>query len=109
NQIAPVSYPHGINVGNPWFSPSSFAQPNGVVFGSSGRNDLFGPALFALNASLFKHFKITERFDLELRGEGFQITNTPQFGNPTNSGSTTQASITSATFGYVTSTLGSGS
>jgi outer membrane receptor protein involved in Fe transport len=108
NQIAPVTYPHGINVGNPWFSTSSFAQPTGVTFGSSGRNDLFGPALFALNASLFKHFKITERFDLELRGEGFQITNTPQFSNPTTSG-TTQASLTSATFGYVTSTLGTGS
>jgi hypothetical protein len=23
NQVAPVTYPHGINVGNPWFSTSS--------------------------------------------------------------------------------------
>ncbi len=102
NQIAPVSYPHGINVGNPWFSTSSFAQPVGVVFGTSGRNSVYGPGLFGLNASLFKHFKIKERLDLELRGEAFQITNTPQFANPSGS-------ITSATFGYVTSTVGSGS
>ena len=102
NQVGPVSYPHGINVGSPWFSTSSFAQPVGVAFGSVGRNNMFGPALFALNLSLFKHFKFTERFDLELRGEAFQATNTPQFSNP-------QASLTSATFGYVTGTVGSGS
>jgi hypothetical protein len=106
NQIAPVTYPHGINVGNPWFSASSFAQPVGVVFGSVGRNDMFGPGLFALNASLFRHIKITERIGAELRAEAFQITNTPQFANP--SGSPT-VSITSATFNYITSTLGSGS
>jgi outer membrane receptor protein involved in Fe transport len=108
NQIAPVTYPKGINVGNPWFSTASFAQPTGVVFGTVGRNDMFGPGLFALNASLFKHFKIRERLDLEVRGEAFQVTNTPQFNNPCGS-SGCQESITSATFGYVTSTLGSGS
>jgi hypothetical protein len=102
NIVAPVTYPEGINVGNPWFSTSSFAQPVGVVFGNVGRNNMFGPGLFGLNLSLFKHFKITERFDLEVRGEGFQITNTPQFANP-------QTSLTSSTFGYVTGTLGSGS
>jgi hypothetical protein len=102
NQIAPVTYPHGIDVGNPWFSTSSFAQPTGVAFGSVGRNSLFGPGLFSLNASLFRHIKINERIDAELRGEAFQLTNTPQFSNP-------QGSLTSSTFGYVTGTLGSGS
>ena len=68
---------------------------------------MFGPGLFGLNLSLFKHFKITERFNLEVRGEAFQITNSPQFANPASANP--QASLTSATFGYVTSTLGSGS
>ena len=27
NLVAPVQILHGINVGNPWFSQSSFAQP----------------------------------------------------------------------------------
>jgi hypothetical protein len=44
---------------------------------------------------------MSERFNLELRAETFNFTNTPEFNNP-------QASLTSATFGYVTSTLGSG-
>jgi hypothetical protein len=102
NLIAPVTYPKGINIGNPWFSTTSFAQPVGVVFGNVGRNDIFGPGLFGLNLSLFKHFKVTERFNVEIRGEAFQITNSPQFNNPSSS-------LTSSTFGYVNSTLGSGS
>jgi hypothetical protein len=107
NQVAPVSYPHGINVGNEWFSKASFQQPTGVAFGTVGRNDMWGPGLFGLNMSLFKHFKITERLDMELRGEAFQITNTPQFSNPCGGGGC-QDSFTSATYGYVTSTVGSG-
>jgi len=92
---------HGINVGNPWFSTSSFLQPTGVAFGTTGRNIMSGPGLFALNLSLFKNFRIRERANIELRAETFNLTNTPQFANPQNS-------MTSSTFGYVTSTLGSG-
>ena len=38
---------------------------------------------------------------MELRRETFNLTNTPQFANPS-------ASTTSSTYGYVTSTIGSG-
>jgi hypothetical protein len=107
NQVAPVQLEHGINTGNPWFNAASFSQPTGIAFGTTGRNIMSGPGLFALNLSLFKNFKICERANLELRAETFNLTNTAQFNNPTTSG-TNQASITSSTFGYVTSTLGSG-
>jgi hypothetical protein len=102
NQVAPVQIFHGINTGNPWFSTSSFAQPTGTgVFGTSGRNIMSGPGLFSLNASLFKNIQIHERYQLQLRLESFNMTNTPEFNNP-------QTSLTSSTFGYVTGTLGSG-
>jgi hypothetical protein len=101
NQVGPVSYPKGINTGNPWFSTSSFTQPTGVAFGTSGRNPFSGPGLFILNGSLFKNIKIHERFNIELRAEAFNLTNTPEFSNP-------QTSITSSTYGYVTGTIGSG-
>jgi len=100
-QVAPVQLEHGINTGNLWFNTSSFIQPTGVTFGTTGRNIISGPGLFALNFSLFKSFKIRERASVELRCETFNVTNTPQFANPS-------ASTTSSTFGYVTSTLGSG-
>jgi len=101
NQVGSVQLEHGINTGNLWFSTSSFSQPTGVVFGTSGRNIISGPGLFALNLSLFKNFKIRERANVELRCETFNLTNSPQFANPS-------ASTTSSTYGYVTSTIGSG-
>jgi hypothetical protein len=101
NQVAPVQILGGINNGNQWFSTSSFTQPTGVTFGNTGRNFFSGPGLYSLNASLFKNFRITERFHAELRLETFNLTNTPQFSNP-------GTSITSSTFGVVTGTVGSG-
>lgn len=101
DQVAPVQILGGINVGNPWFSPSSFAQPLGARYGTSGRNIFDGPGLFDLNLSLFKDFRIKERWTFQLRCDTFNFTNTPQFANPNNS-------ITSSSFGDVTSTLGSG-
>jgi hypothetical protein len=101
DQVSPVQILGGINVGNPWFSKGSFVQPTGVRFGTSGRNILSGPGLFALNLSLAKSFRITERFKAEIRADSFNLTNTPQFANPSTS-------ITSSTYGYVTGTLGSG-
>jgi hypothetical protein len=102
NQVGPLQILHGINVGNPWFSTSSFTQPTGAgIFGSTGRNIFSGPGLATLNLSLFKNFKISERFNMEFRAETFNFTNTPQFANP-------NTSITSSSYGYVTGTLGSG-
>jgi hypothetical protein len=101
DQVAPVQILWGINTGNPWFSTSSFAQPVGARFGTAGRNIFDGPGLFNVNLSLFKDFKFKERWNFELRCDSFNFTNTPQFGNP-------GTSITSSNYGYVTSTLGSG-
>jgi hypothetical protein len=102
NQVAPLQILHGINTGNPWFSTSSFNQPTGAgVFGTTGRNIFSGPGLFTVNLSLFKNFRIHERYNIELRAESFNFTNTPQFSNP-------QTSITNSSYGYVTGTLGSG-
>jgi hypothetical protein len=101
NQVGPLQILHGINVGNPWFNTSSFTQPTGVAFGSTGRNDFSGPGIFTVNLSAFKNFRIKERYNIELRAESFNFTNTPQFSNP-------QTSITSSTYGYVTGTIGSG-
>ena len=101
NLVAPLQILHGINTSSPWFSPGSFAQPVGTVFGNLGRNVISGPGYFQLQLSLFKDIKINERFNVQLRAETFNFTNTPQFANP-------NTSITSQTFGYVTSTVGSG-
>ena len=103
DQIAPVQILHGVGAGNPWFSPSSFAQETRVgVFGNTGRNILSGPGFFNLDASLFKLINFTERYSLEIRGEAFGITNTPQFSNPnTTVGNSNFGIITGASGGRV--------
>jgi hypothetical protein len=103
DQVAPVQILHGVGPGSPWFSASSFAAPtaNGVA-GNTGRNFLNGPGFFNLDASLFKVITYKERYSLEIRGEAFAITNTPQFANP---GTT----LGSSTFGYITGTIGGNS
>ncbi len=72
----------GHGVGQPYFDPLAFKAVTDVRFGTSGRNILRGPGLFNLDSSLFRNFKMTERFGLQVRMEMFGVTNTPQFNNP---------------------------
>ena len=60
----------------------SFLPVNDKRYGTSGRNILFGPGVSNMDASLFRTFKITERFNMQFRYELFNVTNTPAFGNP---------------------------
>ncbi len=83
DQVLPdVAILGGHGVGNPYFNPLAFAPITDPRFGSAGRNILRGPGVFNLDASLFRDFRITERFKLQFRAEMFGVTNTPQFGNP---------------------------
>ena len=51
------------------------------------------------NLSLIKHFKVKERVNLELRFEGYDIMNHPNFSDP-------NTTVTSSAFGTVTSQAG---
>jgi Carboxypeptidase regulatory-like domain len=103
DQVAPVEYLHGINIGNPWFTPTAFVpQTASGVFGNTGRNYLIGPGFYNLDASLFKLIKIKERFSLEIRAEAFSLTNTPQFSNPGTNVNNYNADPSKNTFGVIT-------
>ena len=79
-----------------YFNTKAFAGPVGAgVFGNTGRNILRGPGYFNLDASVFRVFRITERFRLQFRTEAFGATNTPRFNNPA-------ATVTSGGFGTIT-------
>lgn len=71
-----------VKSGTPWFDTSQFSAPPDLVFGNVGRNILVGPGLINLDFSLFRKFSFTEQTVLELRGETFNLTNTPHFNNP---------------------------
>jgi len=71
-----------------WFNTSAFvsvpltgALANGQ-WGNSGRNILQGPGTKNVDFSLFKNFQVAESKTLQIRGEFFNLFNTPQFNNP---------------------------
>lgn len=77
-----VQYLGGKGPGQPYIDPTAFAAPTGPRFGTTGRNRFRGPGVAGLDASLFRHFKFTERVGLDFRAESFNLTNTPRFANP---------------------------
>ncbi|HZY73389.1 MAG TPA: TonB-dependent receptor [Edaphobacter sp.] len=84
----------GIGDSKAWFDPSVFSQPTTAVLGNTGLDAFVGPGFFNLDASALKRFPVTERVNVEFRAEAFSLTNTPQFGNPSNS-------ITNSNFGHI--------
>lgn len=67
-----------------WFNPGAFATIAPFTFGNLGRvlPRTRTDGLQQLDFSLLKAFWITERIQLQLRGEATNFTNTPTFGAP---------------------------
>jgi hypothetical protein len=82
-----------------WWDPSNLANPNSVSpnvarFGTCGTNVLRAPGLINADLGVFRRFNVTERVNVQLRGEAFNISNTPHFANP-------NADISSSNFGLI--------
>ncbi len=74
----------GTPVGTPshWFDPCAFVpQPLGT-FGNLGRNTLIGPRRSTVDFLVNKHFRISEKRELQFRTEVFNILNHPNFEAP---------------------------
>jgi hypothetical protein len=107
---------HVVGGGNAhWFDPTAFSTPTGcpaapavctaqnVGLGNTGRNAFRGPGYIQDNFSIFKSFPFYREASAQFRFDAFQLSNTPQFGQPTSNNCCTASS-----FGQITSTLGSG-
>lgn len=80
-----------------WFNTAAFAFSPPGTFGNAGRNILDGPGYQNVNASLVKNTALSERLNLQLRAEFFNLFNHPNFNLPDNFlGSPTFGRITSA-------------
>lgn len=81
-----------------WFDTSAFTQAGQFIIGNSSRNPVIGPGYRTVDVMLGKTFSITERLRTEIRGEAFNMTNTPPLGSP-------NGSFGNAAFGTITSAL----
>lgn len=83
---------------NGYFRTDVFSQPAPFTFGNSPRTlpDVRGPGTHNLDFSLHKEIALSERVHLQMRGEAFNLTNTPEFDNP-------DTNLQSPTFGKILS------
>ncbi|MCC6294027.1 MAG: carboxypeptidase regulatory-like domain-containing protein [Bryobacterales bacterium] len=91
-----------------WFDTSAFRNPANFVIGNGPRTlpSTRGPGLNDLSFSLFKTFKLAERFRLEARGELFNALNTVNYSNPNTTFTPNAQGVNSnANFGRITSSL----
>jgi hypothetical protein len=84
--LAQTKYVDGHIVGGvQYFNPSAFALPAAGAYGSIERNSLYGPGFASVDFSVFKSFKITERYTVQFRSEIFNIFNRLNLSNPDTS------------------------
>jgi hypothetical protein len=79
----------GIGRGNSYFDPFAFAVVTEPRLGNAGFNALTGPGIKQWDLGIFRRFQIA-RTNVQLRIEGWNITNTPQFNNPGSNRSSLQ-------------------
>ena len=80
NRVSPVHFLNPRNPLNAAFDTSAFQQPSQFgVFGNSPRTVCCGPGINNFDLSILKDTAIKERYQLEFRGEFFNIANHAQF------------------------------
>ncbi len=80
-----------------FFNPAAFAVPAAGTFGTTTRNEFYGPAFRTIDLSVIKTTPITEKVKAQLRIEIFNIFNILNLASP-------DANIADATFGAALST-----
>jgi hypothetical protein len=79
-----------------WFNTSAFAAAPQFTIGSSSRNPVRGPGYRNLDVAVMRRVALAAGKALELRGEIFNLTNTPPLGAP-------NTTVGAAAFGTITS------
>ncbi len=89
-----------------WFNPCAFKDPvrasgpNDLqAYGGYGRDMVYGPGYNRVDMSLFKTFTLHRDWALEVRGDLFNVLNTPAYGQPNATIGSSFGTITSTRFG----------
>jgi Carboxypeptidase regulatory-like domain/TonB dependent receptor len=82
-----------------WINPAAFAQPADGTFGNLPRNFLYGPGFSAVDFSVIKNTKVTERVNVQFRIELYNLFNRINLAPPSGG-------FGSAGFGVTADTIG---
>ncbi|MGH9630466.1 MAG: carboxypeptidase regulatory-like domain-containing protein [Bryobacteraceae bacterium] len=88
----------GEDITTDYFNRSALSSAGGG-FGNLGRNVLRGPRQMRFDVALSKETRLTERLNLELRLEGFNVFNNVNFALPSGD-------LSDSEFGQITNTVG---
>jgi hypothetical protein len=100
NVVGVAHNSHIVGPGNHWLDGSAYADTANLTFGNAGVGTERGPGAKILSLSLGKKFPVGERRWFEIRGEAFNLANTPIFNSPVSQ------TITAATFGEISTATG---
>lgn len=84
-----------------WFDTSAYASVTAARFGNSGYNQIRGPGMVNLDASIYRAFSFTERVGMQFRAELFNVSNTPHFAAPSSN-------VSGSNFGVITAIANTG-
>jgi hypothetical protein len=104
NRIADGALPSDQRSINHWFDLTAFVNAAQYNYGNSGRDIVYSPGAVNFDFSMFKRYsvrKLGEAGQVQLRFEGFNIFNHPQFGQPNTNISTPGA----GTITFLTNTM----
>ena len=95
-----VSTPHLLDprasTNHQWFDPASFTDNAVGTLGNVSRGFVRGPGYWGTNFSIQKDTKLTERMNIQMRLEAYNVFNHANFANP-------DGDVGSATFGRILS------
>src|SRR5579862_1297102 len=83
--VQPANAPGNYTNGFQWINPAAFALPAAGTFGSTARNQFYGPGFNDIDFSVFKNTPITERISTQFRVEIFNLFNQLNLANPNGS------------------------
>ena len=96
NLIGDPTLPEGERSTSRWFNTDAFATAPRFTIGSSSRNPVRGPEYRNLDLAVMRRVPLASGLAMEVRGEVFNVTNTPPLGAPNGVAGT-------AAFGTITS------